>query len=110
MENKFTSEQIEKAKVCKTIDELIALAKENGTEPTEAEATNLFARLNPENGELADSELEAIAGGGCFDDDEIPELEKCPKGGKHKWDTCDNGPTWINYLARYECQKCGAKK
>ena len=38
MENKFTPELIEKAKSAKTPEELMALAKENGMELTEAEA------------------------------------------------------------------------
>lgn len=63
MENKFTPEQIEKAKACKTVGELIAFAKENGITLTEEEATNLFAQLNSKNASLSDDELEAAAGG-----------------------------------------------
>ena len=50
----LSPEQKEGARACKTIDELIAFAKQEGFE-------------------LTDSELEAISGGGdwCFDD--------CPK-------------------------------
>lgn len=42
MEEKFASEQIEKARECKTVEELIALAKENCIDLTEAERTPLF--------------------------------------------------------------------
>lgn len=66
MENKFTTEQLEKAKKCKSVENLLTLAKEDGIELTESEAKNYFAQLNPENGELADSELELIAVGKCF--------------------------------------------
>ena len=50
MENKFTPELIEKAKSAKTPEELMALAKENGMELTEVEATKYFEQLNPQNG------------------------------------------------------------
>lgn len=63
MENKFTPEQIEKAKACKTVEELLAYTKENGIELTEAEAANLFAQLNSKNASLSDDKLEAVAGG-----------------------------------------------
>lgn len=59
----FSPEEIDKAKTCKSVEELLTLAKENGIDFTEAEATNLFAQLNPANGELVDSELEMVAGG-----------------------------------------------
>ena len=54
-----------KAKEVKTVDELLALAKENGIDLTEEEANTYFAQLNPKIGELSDDELDAVAGGGC---------------------------------------------
>ena len=66
MENKFTPELIEKAKSAKTPEELMALAKENGTELTEESAKAYFEQLNPKTGELADEELNNVAGGGCL--------------------------------------------
>ena len=66
MENKFTPELIEKAKSAKTPEELMALAKENGVELTEESAAAYFDRLNPKTGELSDSELDNVAGGGCY--------------------------------------------
>ncbi len=65
MENKFTPELIEKAKSAKSAEELIALAKENGIEFDEETANTYFNRLNPKAGELADDELDNVAGGGC---------------------------------------------
>ena len=59
---KFTKEQIEKAKTAKSVEELIALAKENGIEMTEEEAEKYFADLHRE-GELADDELDNVSGG-----------------------------------------------
>ena len=65
MDNKFTPELIEKAKEAKTPEELFALAKENGVELTEESAKAYFNQLNPKTGELADDELDNVAGGGC---------------------------------------------
>ena len=65
MENKFTPELIEKAKSAKSAEELIALAKENGIEFDEETAKTYFNQLNPKTGELADDELDNVAGGGC---------------------------------------------
>ena len=66
MENKLTPELLEKAKLAKSAQELIALAKENGAELTEEEANAYFAQLH-KTGELADDELDQVAGG-CDDE------------------------------------------
>ncbi len=63
MESKMTPELLEKAKQVKTPEELLALAKENGMEPTPEEANTYFAMLNPQDGELNDDELDQVAGG-----------------------------------------------
>ena len=61
----FTPEQITKAKAAKSVEELLALAKENGLELTEEEAKNCFEQWHKE-GELADEELNNVAGGACY--------------------------------------------
>ena len=66
MDNKFTPELIEKAKEAKNPDELMSLAKENGIELTEESAAAYFDRLNPKTGELSDSDLDNVSGGGCY--------------------------------------------
>ena len=58
----FTPEQITKAKAAKSVEELLALAKENGMELTEEEAKNYFEQWHKE-GELADDELDNVSGG-----------------------------------------------
>ncbi len=68
MENNFTPEQIEKARQANSPEELLALAKENGIELSEDKAKEYFDRLN-NSGELSDSELENVSGGGCNDHD-----------------------------------------
>ena len=63
----LTPEMIEKAKVAKSAEGLLALAKENNVEMTADEAKTYFAQLNPKSGELDDDDLDAVAGGagGC---------------------------------------------
>ncbi len=60
----MTNEMIQKARECKSPEELLSLAKENGIEITAEEAEEKFAQLNNE-GELSDDELSGAAGGGC---------------------------------------------
>ena len=61
----MNEEMIAKAKEAKSVEELIALAKENGVDLTEEDAKAYFAQLNPKSGALEDDELDAVAGGGC---------------------------------------------
>ena len=61
----MNNELIAKAKHAKNPEELLALAKENGVELTEESAKSYFNQLNPKTGELADDELDNVAGGGC---------------------------------------------
>ena len=68
MEN-LPQELLEKAKRAKSAEELLILAKENGMEMTEEEAKAYYAQLNPVSGEIADDELENVAGGGCHSKD-----------------------------------------
>lgn len=57
-------ELMERARGAKSPEELLALAKELGVEMTAAEAEETFSLLH-KKGELADNELENVAGGGC---------------------------------------------
>ena len=61
----LTPEMIEKTKAAKSVEELLALAKENGVAMSEDEAQMYYAQLNPKSGELSDDDLDAVAGGGC---------------------------------------------
>ena len=54
---------LEKAKVAKTAGELAAIARENSIELTNEEAKTYFAKLNAKEGEIADDELDNVAGG-----------------------------------------------
>ena len=68
----LTPEMIEKAKVAKSAEELLELAKANGVEMTADEAKTYFAQLNPKSGELDDDDLDAVSGGasGCRTSDD----------------------------------------
>ena len=76
----LTDEQKEKAKQCKTMDELMALAGEWGIE-------------------LPDEALDSIAGGGCAEKHKIKQ--QCPKC--HSLDV-KTVPPHDNV---FECMKCG---
>ena len=72
-------EMIEKAKVAKTAEELLEIAKANNIDMTADEAATYFAQLNSKSGELDDDDLDAVAGGasGCSEEDDEPEsMEK----------------------------------
>ncbi len=64
----MTNKLITKAKECKSAEELLALAKENGIEMSAEEAKAKYAELHNE-GELSDDELDQAAGGGCHKKD-----------------------------------------
>ena len=63
MKNTLTPELLAKAKQVETPEELAALAKENGVELTAESAKAYFDQLH-KDGELADDELDSVAGGG----------------------------------------------
>ena len=70
---KFTEEQMKKFSEAKSVEEVIAFAKEDGIEASEEEikkyynATHIAAR--GEEGELSDDELDNVAGGACYGSD-----------------------------------------
>ncbi len=94
----MTNELIKKAKECKSAEELLALAKENGIEMTTDEAAVKFAELNNE-GELSDEELDGAAGGGCGKEESADELQV---GDQVKF----YRPVGWNGNSNYKCQ-CG---
>lgn len=59
----FTKEQTEKAKECRSVEELVSFAQENDVILTAEEAKKFFEKLNSENNELPDDKLEGVAGG-----------------------------------------------
>ena len=95
----MNEEMIAKAKEAKSVEELMALAKENGVELNEEDAKMYFEQLNAKKGELPDDELDCVAGGGCLAEEE----RYCPNcqtrlerlGGCH-------GTYYF-----YQCNNCG---
>lgn len=79
MENEFTPEILEKAKAAKSVEELLALAKENGIDINEDGAKAYFEQLN-RSGEVSDEELNSVSGGGCF-----TKTTECPKCHSDRW-------------------------
>ncbi|MBQ9468961.1 MAG: Nif11-like leader peptide family RiPP precursor, partial [Clostridia bacterium] len=64
MENmNFTPELLSKAKTAKSAEELIRIAEGEGIQLDEKDAELYFAKLSRSESELADEELEAVAGG-----------------------------------------------
>ena len=61
--NEITKEMLEKAMQCKTVDELMALAKSEGFEITKDEAEAYFAEFA--DIELDEKALRNVAGGSC---------------------------------------------
>lgn len=61
----INDELMNKAKQAASTEELLELAKSENIELTEEKAEKLFAELHAE-GELSDTELDAVAGGGCY--------------------------------------------
>jgi predicted ribosomally synthesized peptide with nif11-like leader len=69
----------EKAAAATSPEELLALAKSEGIDLTEAEATAYFNQLNAAEGELADEELDNVAGGDSCGGDK-PKYKLVPSG------------------------------
>ena len=59
-------ELIAKLKEVKSVDDILALAKENGIEITPEKAKEMFEQIKS-NGELTDDQLESVAGGNLID-------------------------------------------
>ena len=76
----LTEEQIAKAKACKSQDELLKLAKEEGVE-------------------LTSEQIEAVSGGGCF------SSMKCPNCGSK--DFRKLAVYQISGCSTYKCNSCG---
>ena len=77
----LSEEQIAKIKACKSQDELLVLAKEEGVE-------------------LSEEQLSAVSGGGCF------STNKCPKCGSDDYQKIEIEER-VDKRIFYKCNKCG---
>ena len=103
---KLSIELIENAKKCSSVEELLAIAEKNGMKLTEEEAKAYFDRLHPQTGELADDELDNVAGGGCYtriDKTVVSAGHRCPH---YFCKYC--GGRGLNKRRGGCCAKCGA--
>ena len=80
----LTEEQIAKAKACKNVEEIIAVAKEEGIE-------------------LNDEQLAAVSGGGCDSGSGL----KCPECGSHDIKNVPSKNVMGIAVYTYKCKKCG---
>ena len=76
--SKITKEILEKASHCKTADQLVALAKDNGITLTKEEAEAYMAEMD--NMELDEDALDNVAGGMCYSAG-LGANERCNRGG-----------------------------
>ena len=100
----LNKELLAKAKNAKTPEELIALAKENGTEMTEESAEAYYNLLHPQNGEVSDDELDNVSGGGCHTKDGrlvVSALNLCGE-----WRCKDDGSMCYVNVRFVECNTC----
>lgn len=80
---KFTSEQIEKAKITKNVEELLTLAKENGIDLTIEEAKKYFESFQNES--ISDDELANVSGGCGKPDPKFPVGQRVETNIRYKF-------------------------
>ena len=81
----LSEEQIAKIKACKNIDEVLAIAKEEGIE-------------------LSDEQLKAVSGGAC-----TAETHHCPNCGSHDFSKRSRSFAHRVYGYYCTCNQCGTK-
>ena len=103
----MNQEIIAKAREAKSAEELLAMAKENDIEFTGEQAKEYYDRLHA-TGELADDELDNVAGG-C---DSF--ATKCPRCGCKEYDKSDRtytvripNPLHMEVFNYHKCRNCG---
>ena len=74
----LTKEQVAKAMVCKTAEELMAMAKAEGIELTKEEAEAYLAEMD--DVELDSDTLKQVAGGGMSYCSDLFTFKKAPEG------------------------------
>ena len=111
----LTNEIIEKAKAAKSAEELYEIAKANGVEMTTDEANTYFAQLNSKSGELDDNDLDSVAGGGCGDSNNGPDVNRGDMVRITSGETCSKCGTNIGTVAQgkatkyIKCKPCSQK-
>lgn len=65
MNEEKRKEVLKKLKEAKSVEEIIAIAKEDGVELSEENAETIYAQMN-QSGELSDDDLAMVVGGFLF--------------------------------------------
>lgn len=100
-----TPELIEKAKAAKSVEELLAIAKENDLELTEEDA-ELYLKTR-ETGELSDDELSNVAGGAAYFVDYliVTAFHSC-----RRWQCKECGLNECYHVINKSCPNCKWEK
>ena len=98
-------ELVEKAKKAESKEELIAMAKENGTELTPESAEAYFKLLHPKTGEVSDDELENVSGGGCYNKGRLVVTTQFSCWDWHCKNGCDKEVVQTPFYT--VCKNCG---
>ena len=101
----MNQELVNKARKAESVEELLALAKENGIELTNEQAKEYFAQLNPTKGELSDDELDDVSGGGCGEN-----KTKYSPNCNSELRMISEGTSNFSMKFYYLCDSCGYKE
>ncbi len=104
----ISSELMEKARAAKSADEIAAMAREQGVEMSDDEAQAIYATFHEFEGEIADDELDNVAGGGCGGG---TRTTPCGCGEQYYYCTAQwyhGDPNNRHLTEYYSCNKCGA--
>jgi len=106
---KATSEQKQKALTCKSANEILAFAKDEGVELSTEQAEKILKLITPPYGEVCDDELDRITGGNSKDSNTI----KCPNCGStntclyHYASVAPETSYFDACFQQYICNSCG---
>ena len=110
----FTPELIKEAKIAKSAEELLALAKTNNVDLSETEAKTYWAQLSA-SGTVSDEELDAVVGGGSCPNNGEEEENTLSGGDRVKIPRCTGCGSTTGYVAmptvmsgslEVRCEKC----
>ena len=85
----LTEEQIAKVKECKSLDEVVAIAKQEGIQ-------------------LTDEQLQAVNGGGCNSASKPTHCPRC-NSTNIRTEGCKHEMTFNDYYYKCKCRDCGYK-
>lgn len=112
----MTEELMKKAKEAKSVEELIALLKDNGIELSKEKAEEVYGKLHC-NGEIPEDEIDLVAGGGC-NDPSAPSFQGTWVSGYELSSSCPicHNNCWAetgfigNGPRNYQCMVCYTRK